>query len=104
MEEITLSLNIADRPYKMVVKKSEEAVIRKAAELVEEKLIAYSQSYAFKDKQDLLAMLVLQFASSALREEGVNGRHKSEVFDRLNDIDNVLSQQLGDKNKSSLKY
>ncbi|MFA8449450.1 MAG: cell division protein ZapA [Bacteroidales bacterium] len=97
MDEVTISLNIADRPYKMVIKKEEEQVIRKAAALINDKVVTYSKSYAFKDKQDLLAMIVLQFASNSIKKETEIDQKTGEVYDRLMEIDAVLSTELDEK-------
>lgn len=94
MDEITISLDIADRPYKMVVNKEEEHVIRRAAEIINKKLLAYSKNYAFKDKQDLLSMIALQFASNSIRNEESLDFKQSEFLDRLKEIDSKLSAEI----------
>lgn len=59
MEELTISVIIADRPYRLTIKRDEEEVIRKAAESINNMIKEYSSNYAFNDKQDLLAMVAL---------------------------------------------
>ena len=38
MDELAITVKIADRPYRMTVKAEEEEVIRKAARLINEKI------------------------------------------------------------------
>jgi cell division protein ZapA len=94
MEEISITVRIADRQYKLTIEKNEEEVFRKATKLLTEKLIEYAQNYAFKDKQDLLALVALQYTTSSLKfEEQVNFNDNELVF-RLNEIDKVLSENI----------
>jgi len=93
MEEISITVRIADRQYKLTIEKNEEEVFRKATKLLTEKLIEYAQNYAFKDKQDLLALVALQYTTSSLKFEEVNFNDNELVF-RLNEIDKVLSENI----------
>jgi cell division protein ZapA (FtsZ GTPase activity inhibitor) len=67
MAEFSISITIADRPYKLVVEKEEEEIFRNSAKLIDKRIKEYSGSYAFKDKQDLLAMVALEYTVSFLR-------------------------------------
>jgi len=60
-----IKLSIADRVYPMTVLADQEEGLRKAAKKIDELLKHYEQSYAVRDKQDVLAMCALQFASEA---------------------------------------
>jgi hypothetical protein len=94
MEEISITVRVADRQYKLTIEKNEEEIFRKATKLLTDKLIEYAQNYAFKDKQDLLALVALQYTTSSLKfEEQVNFNDNELVF-RLNEIDKVLSDNI----------
>ncbi|MDZ7741782.1 MAG: cell division protein ZapA [Bacteroidota bacterium] len=94
MEELTISVKIADRPYRLTITKQEEEVVRKAAKQINERLKDFSDNYAYKDRQDLLAMVSLLFASRALKQELLESEEKRELSDRLTEIDRVLSEAL----------
>ena len=94
MEELTISVTIADRPYRLTIKKEEEETIRKAAKLINEKIKDYSENYAFNDKQDLLAMVSLQYANSSLNLEKQNKNMDNRFAERLLEINKVLSDNL----------
>ena len=97
MSEFSISITVADRPYKLVVEKMQEEVFRNAAKLIDKRIKEYSSSYAFKDKQDLLAMVALEYTVSSLQNEQVKQvTRESELLlnDKLTGIDNALNELL----------
>ncbi len=92
-EEISLSVVIADRPYRLRVGKGEEETVRKAVSLIDQKIREYTGNYSFKDKQDLLAMVVLQFTTSLLNAEK-KAQNKDVIVDRLQQLDALLGENL----------
>jgi cell division protein ZapA (FtsZ GTPase activity inhibitor) len=93
MDELTISVKIADRPYKMTVKVEEEEVIRKAARLINEKIKEYANTYAFNDSQDLLSMVSLWFATTSLKAENANHSDNTDLIDGLQTLEKLLSEQ-----------
>jgi len=63
---LLISVEIADRIYKVTVKREEEEVFRKAVEAVKLDIKEYAKMFAYKDKQDLLAMVLLQYVTSSI--------------------------------------
>jgi cell division protein ZapA (FtsZ GTPase activity inhibitor) len=102
MSELTISLAIADRTYKLVIEKEHEELFRKAVRLVEKRMKEYSSSYAYKDKQDLLAMVALEYVSVYLGNENGKDSEKSGMIDKLIEIDALLNQHLEEKAPSVL--
>ncbi|MEI6696990.1 MAG: cell division protein ZapA [Bacteroidota bacterium] len=94
MEEISITVRIADRQYKLTIEKEEEEVFRKATKLLAEKLMEYAQNYAFKDKQDLMALVALQYTTSSLKFEEQASFKDNELLKRLSEIDNALSKNI----------
>ena len=45
MEELTISVAIADRPYRLTIKRSEEELIRKAANEINKNIKYYSDFF-----------------------------------------------------------
>ncbi len=97
MEEFTISVNIADRPYRLTIKREEEEVIRKAANKINDKVKNYSANYAFNDKQDLLAMVALEEATVALNNEHKLSDIDNSVVKDLTEIDGLLAENLKTK-------
>jgi cell division protein ZapA len=94
MSEFSISITVADRPYKLVVEKVQEEVFRNAAKLIDKRIKEYSSSYEFKDKQDLLAMVALEYTVSYLQNEKETKESELLVDEKLKKIDNALNQLL----------
>jgi cell division protein ZapA (FtsZ GTPase activity inhibitor) len=77
LEELSIKINIADRFYPLVVTSQQEESVRKAAKLINDKLKHLQMEFAVKDKQDMLAMTLLELTT--------------ELMD-------IKHQQLGDEN------
>lgn len=94
MDELSITVVIADRPYKLKVDRSEEEGLRKAAKVIEEQMEKYASYFQFKDKQDLLAMVALQFSASSINLEEQIRYRDNEMLDKLAEIDKVLTENL----------
>jgi cell division protein ZapA len=92
MDSISITINVADRPYKLNVTRTEEERVRKAAGYINDKIKEYAKSYAYNDKQDLLAMAALQFTVSALKYESELEFRDTHLETRLTQIDTLLSE------------
>jgi cell division protein ZapA (FtsZ GTPase activity inhibitor) len=90
-EELSINVTIADRRYPMRINRSEEEKIRKAAKIINERLLQYQQRYSGKDSQDCLAMATLQFVMQMM-----------EVMDQSNS--NPAIKQIEEINKQLVRY
>jgi len=94
MGEFSISISIADRPYKLVIEKEYEELFRKAAKLIDGRIKTYSNNYAYKDKQDLLAMVALDNAINLLQHERNITEKETTLEKKLIDIDLALTEFL----------
>ena len=94
MDEISLSIAVAERSYRLVVEKEHEELFRKAEKLIDKRMKDYSVSYAYKDKQDLLAMVALEYATSYLQDEQLLTEKEDMFENRLMEINRTLDEQL----------
>ncbi len=69
--------------YPLTVDGREEAQLQKAADELAKKLKAFEQSYAVRDKQDLLAMCALQYATEALKQQEETNEHITQRLTKL---------------------
>jgi cell division protein ZapA len=60
-EQLSIKVQIAERFYPLKIKRQDEEKIRKAAKLINDKVLQYKQRYTDKDAQDFMAMAALQF-------------------------------------------
>jgi cell division protein ZapA len=68
-DKLSIKVNVADRYYPLKVEREDEEKIRRAARLINEKVLQYKQRYTDKDVQDFLAMAALQFVIKLSEEE-----------------------------------
>lgn len=88
-DKLKIKISIADRVYPLQIDPEQEEGLRRAAKKIDDIIKQYEQNYAVRDKQDVLAMCALQFASeveqSKLQKEAGN-LHLHEQIDELNTI------------------
>ena len=93
MDKLSIKLHVANRIYPMKIERKSEEFIRNAIKTIEERLKFYEENYAIKDKQDLLAMCLIEYAS---KFESVN--NERIVDDGLNkklaEIESLLSSNI----------
>lgn len=94
MGEISIKINIADRVYPLKVNMDEEEVIRRAAKIINDRIKEYQENYAVRDKQDLLSMCVLHYATATLKAEKNVINEDTEVADRVYELDKLLTNFL----------
>jgi cell division protein ZapA len=94
MNELSISLPIADRSYRLAIDKEHEELFRKAAKLIDKRIRDYSGSYAYKDKQDLLAMVALEYATGYLQHDQLISDNEIPWKNTLAAIDHALDEQL----------
>ncbi|MBG0860900.1 MAG: cell division protein ZapA [Bacteroidales bacterium] len=68
-DKLSIRVNVADRYYPLKVERENEEKIRKAARMINEKILQYKQRYTDKDVQDFLAMAALQYVIKLTEEE-----------------------------------
>ena len=94
MEELSISLPIAERSYRLAIDKEHEELFRKAAKLIDKRIRDYSVSYAYKDKQDLLAMVALEYATGYLKNDRLLSENETQWQSKLVSVDQALDEQL----------
>ncbi len=96
-ERLKIKLSIADRVYPLTIDPSQEEGLRRAAKNIEQLAKKFEQNYAVRDKQDVLAMCALQFASK-IEQKGIDKAEDSkEVVERLIALDQLVNSKLSIK-------
>ena len=94
MKELSIKVSIAGRVYPLTVQHDEEENIRKAVKAIDEMVKEYEQNYAVKDKQDLLAMCALQYATKSLSFENKTVNDENGVEEKLEKLNALITQHL----------
>jgi len=93
-EQLKIKLSIADRVYPLNIHPSQEEGLRKAAKKVEEMSKQFEQNYAVRDKQDVLAMCALQFATQ-VEQKTLNKENEVELVEqKLERISQKLQEHV----------
>ncbi|MEA1785955.1 cell division protein ZapA [Arenibacter sp. GZD96] len=96
-EKLKIKLSIADRVYPLTIDPSQEEGLRKAAKNIEQLAKKFEQNYAVRDKQDVLAMCALQFASK-IEQKGIDqSEGVSEALQRIKALDQLVEAKLSIK-------
>jgi cell division protein ZapA len=93
-DKLKIKLSIADRVYPLTVDPSQEEGLRKASKHIDAMIKQFEQSYAVRDKQDVLAMCALQFASQVEQLKLVKNDSEESAKARLEKMDAFLADYL----------
>jgi len=91
-EQLSIKVNIANRTYPLKVTKEQEEGMRKAVDLVNNRLKEYETAYAVRDHQDLLAMCALQLASEQLGVHDVHENRDAEIQRELENLNELVKR------------
>ena len=79
-ELLKIKLTIANRVYPLSVAPEQEEALRASAKKIEAMIKQLEQSYAVRDKQDVLAMCALQYATKI--EQSRKNEKESTAIDK----------------------
>ncbi len=91
-DKLSIKVNVADRYYPLKIERRDEERIRRAAKMINDKVLQYKQKYADKDIQDFLAMASLQYVIKLLEFE--QHTDVSPLVDEIKDLDQELEEYL----------
>lgn len=92
-DNLMISVEIADRIYKVTVKRDEEEIFRKAVETVKLDIKEYAKKFAYKDNQDLLAMVLLQYVTSFMKTQEESVFNDKTLVAKLKEIEGILKEE-----------
>jgi cell division protein ZapA (FtsZ GTPase activity inhibitor) len=91
-DKLSIKVNVADRYYPLKIERRDEEKIRKAARLINEKVLQYKQRYLDKDVQDFLAMAALQYVTRIIEVE--DKTDISPLEQKLQELNEELEEYL----------
>ena len=99
-DKLSIRINVADRYYPLKVEREDEEKIRKAARMINEKILQYKQRYSDKDVQDFLAMAALQYVIRLIDEE--EKLSKDYLPEAIKELTQKIETALEEKSNSVL--
>ena len=95
MAKLKVNVIIAGRTYPLSVNNTqEEEGMRKAAKNINELIAKFEQNYAVSDKQDVLAMCALQFASRVEITSLQTRKEQNEVLNKIRELTQIVGSHL----------
>ena len=93
-EEIKISITVAERNYRLTIDSADEEKVRKAADMINERVKEFKRVYTDKDYLSLVSMACIQFATSVVKYEN-DSAFKNQYLDRqLDTLDDLLTENL----------
>ena len=91
-----ITVIIAGRPYSLKVKAEDEPVILRLTKEINVKIRQFQATYTNKDKQDLLAMALLNYSVDLYKAKTKTAANlpSNPLADSLQEIDNLLDDLL----------
>lgn len=94
MEElIPVNILIGDRNYRLKIKPSDEENLRKTVKIINTKLLEFKTSFAGKDMQDYIAMVLIWLATEQPTHAASN-EDFLEISDKLKDLRETIMANL----------
>ncbi|MFT6731794.1 MAG: cell division protein ZapA (FtsZ GTPase activity inhibitor) [Glaciecola sp.] len=93
-EKLKIKISIADRVYPLTVELAQEEGLRSASKKIDVMMKQFEENYAVRDKQDVLAMCALQFASQSEQKQIDNSINGEETIERIKKINALLDHYL----------
>ena len=90
MEPVSATVNIMGRTYRLRVAAEDEAALRKAATVIETQAKQYGERYAYRDHQDLVAMVALTQITQLTKIQDSLRYKDTDLAQRLQSIDGIL--------------
>ena len=91
---LSIKINIANRTYPMTINRNAEENVRKSVKKIEERLKFYEKNYAIKDRQDLLAMCLIEVATKLESLNDSADKENKDVELTLESIESALSKVI----------
>ncbi len=89
-EKLKIKISIADRVYPLNVDMSQEEGLRSASKKIDIMIKQFEENYAVRDKQDVLAMCALQFASQVEQKKIDKVEDNTNTIEKLKNLNDLL--------------
>jgi len=93
-DRLKIKLSIANRIYPLTITPDQEEGLRLAAQKIDSTIKQFEKSYSVQDKQDVLAMCALQFATQNEQKSIDNTSLNEDLESRLIAVDKLLDSHL----------
>lgn len=103
MDKVSATVTILERRYKLTIDSSDEEYLRKAADLIDSMAKNYGKMYAYKDHQDLLAMVAITQITQLVQTQERLKYKETVLEDKMIQIEQLLEQSLSPSSNNNTK-
>jgi cell division protein ZapA len=100
MSNVSVKVEIASGSYTLKVKSEDEINVKRAVELINQKISEFEVNYGIKDKKDVLAMVTLQLVSQLEKQKNQAEHELSTLKLVLEDVEEMLTQHKDNINQT----
>ncbi len=94
-DKLKIKVTIGDRVYPLTIKsEGEEEGIRKAVKKINDLIKKFEENYEVRDKQDVLAMCALQFASLQEVKSIYNEQDARKIENKIKEMSSIIDAHL----------
>lgn len=93
-EKLKIKISIADRVYPLNVDMAQEEGLRSASKKIDIMMKQFEENYAVRDKQDVLAMCALQFATQVEQKQLDKVEDNTNTIEKLKNLNHLLDRFL----------
>jgi len=92
--KIKIKVNIADRIYPLTISPEQEEAIRLSVKKIDQMIKQLEQSYAVRDKQDVLAMCSLQYATKLIQKDNSEDDRNKENLKNISNLNELIKEHI----------
>ena len=92
--KIKIKVNIADRIYPLTIRPEQEEAIRLSVKKIDQMIKQLEQSYAVRDKQDVLAMCSLQYATKLIQKDNSEDDRNKENLKNISNLNQLIKEHI----------
>jgi cell division protein ZapA (FtsZ GTPase activity inhibitor) len=94
---IPVNIIIGDRTYRLKIEPEDEEGLRKAVKMINEKIMEFKGTFAGKDMQDFIAMVLIWF-STEQNKSGSESFQLQETVSKLSQMEEMIDKALATGN------
>ena len=92
---IPVNIIIGDRTYRLKIEPEDEERLRKSVKLINDKILEFKNTFAGKDMQDFISMVLIWFATEEVKNNGETTL-LHDTISRLAQMEEMIDRVLGE--------
>lgn len=96
-ELIPVNIIIGDRTYRLRIEPQDEELLRKTVKIINDKIVEFKTSFAGKDMQDFISMVLIWFATEQ-NKDGLEKIRLDEAAEKIASLAEIIDKSLTNQN------